>query len=247
MNNHFLGLEGAATIGTASFLATQQAIQDLVDKNAMGAFVGDAGLGKTFAVETARQSTVGVRSCRVVIPHRATMRRVAVTLLEALTGERHEAERFRLADDLVRILSDEPRLIVADEAQNANHDCIEFLRHIHDEPSTQFALALTGGNGCWQVLSKYPMLRSRIYRRVRFERMDLATVLQVIPSFHPIYAASEQQVIGRIDAEFGHGTFRDWAAFTADAVAACADNSIDTVDDFIVSEVLQRRRGQHAA
>src|ERR1700733_2816184 len=113
------------------------------------------------------------------------MRRVATALLKALTGEEHTAERFRLADDLVAALAERPRLVVVDEAQNANHGCIEFLRHIHDEPTTQFAMALTGGHRCWEVLRQYPMLRNRIYRRVEFQPMDLAAVCTVIPNFHP--------------------------------------------------------------
>jgi len=247
VSEHFLGLHGAQTIGTGPFLATQQAIESLVARKAMGAFVGNAGLGKTFAVQTARETLSDVESCRIVIPHQATMRKVAITLLRALTGEEHTGERFRLADDLIRILSERPRLVVVDEAQNANHGCIEFLRHIHDDPDTRFALALTGGHRCWDVLKQYPMLRNRIYRRVEFEPMDLPTVLQVIPNFHPIYAGSEPQVLGRIDMDFARGTFRDWAAFTVDALDACRDTGKETVDDGTVDEVLRRRRGQHAA
>lgn len=247
MNLHFLGLQDAQTIATRSFLATQDAMRDLVARQAMGAFVGNAGLGKTFAVETARATLPVVPSCRVVIPHRATMRRVAVSLLRALTGEEHTAERFRLADELVRVLSERPRLIVADEAQNANHDCIEFLRHIHDEPDTQFALALTGGHRCWEVLRQYPMLRNRIYRRVEFTAMNLETVLEVIPNFHPVYLKAEPNVIAHIDSEATHGTFRDWASFTVDAADACAEIGTDTVDQGVADEVFRRRSGQHAA
>jgi DNA transposition AAA+ family ATPase len=246
VTQHFLDLKGAATIGTDHFLATQLAIADLVEARAMGVFHGDAGLGKTFSVETARECLTDTDSCRIVIPHRATMRRVSVMLFEELTGERAVGERFRLADDLVRILSEEPRLVVADEAQNANLDCIELLRHIHDEPSTQFALALTGGNRCWEVLRQYPMLRNRIYRRVEFQAMDLATVLAVMPNFHAIYAECDPQVLGRIDDEVAHGTFRDWTAFTRDAARACAESGVSTLTDGLVDEVVLRGRGRHA-
>jgi hypothetical protein len=228
-------------------LATQAAVRDLVERQAMGAFVGKAGLGKTFAVETARATSCQVSSCRIVIPHRASMRRVAITLLRGLTGENHVGERFRLADDLVRILSEEPRLIVIDEAQNANLDCIEFLRHIHDDPNTKFALALTGGHRCWDVLKQYPMLRNRIFRLVEFQPMKLETALQVIPKYHSVYDCADPQVLGRIDTDFAHGTFRDWAAFTADAITACRDADKQTVDDVVVGDVLRRRCGQHAA
>jgi len=45
-------------------------------------------------------------------------------------------------------------------------ECIEFLRYLHDHPRIRFALILVGGDGCWEVLAREPMLRSRIFRRV---------------------------------------------------------------------------------
>lgn len=246
MTQHFLNLQGATTIGTEPFLEAQRAVEDLVAVGGMGAFVGDAGLGKTFAMDAAR-ADCELESCAIVIPVRATMRTVAVTLLRALTGVEPTGERFRLAGDLIGVLSERPRLVVVDEAQNANHGCIEFLRHIHDERQTQFALALTGGHRCWEVLKQYPMLRSRIYRRVQFERMGLTTVLDVIPHFHRVYAEAASETIGRIDLEFAQGTFRRWTAFTVDAVRACEEAGTDTVDDRVVNDVIQRRFGRRAA
>ena len=42
--------------------------------------------------------------------------------------------RFELSDELIDALSDAPRLIVVDEAQWLNRECIEYLRHLHDHP-----------------------------------------------------------------------------------------------------------------
>lgn len=246
MASTFLGLTGAQIVGTQDFLQTQQVLADLVEKRAMGAIHGDAGLGKTFAVETAMEY-LDIESCRVVIPTKASMRRVAIVLLRALTGTDHTGERYRLSDDLIFELSERPRLVVVDEAQNLNHDGVEFLRHIHDDENTCFALALTGGNGCWEVLRRYPMLRSRIWRRVSFQSLSLATVLEVFPSFHPLYAEADVQVLSRIDDEIAHGNFRHWAAFTVDAIRVCADRDLTTVNDAVVDEIQLRMRGQHAA
>jgi len=52
---HFLDLAGAATLETESYLLAQRAVADAVDANAMAVLHGDAGLGKTFAVEDARR------------------------------------------------------------------------------------------------------------------------------------------------------------------------------------------------
>ena len=71
------------------------------------------------------------------------------------------------------------RLVVIDEAQWLNRDCIEYLRHLHDDPATKFALLLVGGNGCWDVLSRGPMLRSRLFRRVPLAPLRPEGVLRI--------------------------------------------------------------------
>jgi hypothetical protein len=53
---HFLDLDQARTLPTPGLVATGRALADLVDAGAMGVVHGAAGLGKTFAVETARLS-----------------------------------------------------------------------------------------------------------------------------------------------------------------------------------------------
>ena len=50
---HHLRLEGAAVLQTKHLLLTEQAVVDLIAARAMGAIVGPAGLGKTFAVRYA--------------------------------------------------------------------------------------------------------------------------------------------------------------------------------------------------
>ena len=66
MARHFLELEGAETVDTEPFLLARRAIADLYDASAMGAMHGEAGTGKTFAVEDALRQTPQVR---VVLDH----------------------------------------------------------------------------------------------------------------------------------------------------------------------------------
>lgn len=89
------------------------------------------------------------------------MLRVAQVLLSALTGQRPTGNRFWLGDRLIDLLAETPRLIVIDEAQWLTRESIEYLRHLHDDPATQFGLLLAGGDGCWQVLEREPMLHCR--------------------------------------------------------------------------------------
>ena len=53
MARHFLELADAATIGTEAYLLTRRTVAHLYEAGAMGAVHGEAGTGKTFAVEEA--------------------------------------------------------------------------------------------------------------------------------------------------------------------------------------------------
>lgn len=47
-----------------------------------------------------------------------------------------------------------PRFVVIDEAQNLNRECIEFHRHLGEDPHRRGAMLLVGGDGSWEVLSR---------------------------------------------------------------------------------------------
>ena len=114
-------------------------------------------------------------------------------------------------------LSSAPSIVVVDESQLLTSDCIELLRYLHDHRSTRFALVLVGGNGTWRVLSREPMLASRVYRRVRFTPLTRADVLAAIPAYHPMYADVDGALIALVDDVFA-GNLRNWAAFTDSAL-----------------------------
>ena len=80
-----------------------------VATRAMGAVHGQAGLGKTFAVEAAlARRTSQVSACWVSFPSRPTMRLVAATLLGELSAEpaAGRRDRFALSAELLEQLAD---------------------------------------------------------------------------------------------------------------------------------------------
>jgi DNA transposition AAA+ family ATPase len=215
---HFLGLEGAAILPTSHFLLTHRAVEDVVDRAAMGVIHGDAGLGKTFAVQAALTAHPDWAIATMSFPNQPTMRQVAATLLLDTAGVPDPGyNRFRTTALLLEELGRVPWLIVVDEAQRLNGVCIEYLRHLHDHPTTRFALLLVGGNGCWEVLSREPMLESRVWRRVEFRALTAAEVLRHLRGYHRLYATVPDELLLFIDDNFAHGNFRNWASFTRTA------------------------------
>jgi hypothetical protein len=174
------------------------------------------------------------------------MLHVARRLYRELTGaDPGRANRFDLSEQLIALLTDREWLLVVDEAQWLNRECIEYLRHLHDHAQTRFSLLLVGGDGCWRVLSREPMLRSRIYRRVQFAPMAPAMVLQVIPAYHPIYRGAPASLLALIDDCYAHGCFREWASFTHSAIAFCRERRADTLTEELARAVLELHAGGH--
>jgi type II secretory pathway predicted ATPase ExeA len=177
------------------------------------------------------------------------MRLVAAGLLAALTRTAPSADRnrFEATHLLLDVLAHERWVVVVDEAQRLNRECIEYLRHLHDHPATCFALLLVGGDGCWEVLSREPMLRSRIYRRVVFRPLSRRQVLAMIRPYHPLYREVADELVDFIDDHFAHGNFRNWAAFTRSALDLCQWTGRPTLDEAIARNVFALHGGTAGA
>lgn len=241
MPAHFLGLTGAATLGTRHFHLTGRIIDDLVAHKAVGVVHGPAGTGKTFAVdfhlERLRERDAKIAACSLAFPSEPTMLRVAAELVRALTGSAppNSRSRFQLINTLIGLLAGPRRLVVVDEAQRLNGACIEMIRHLHDHPQTSFALLYVGGDGCWEVLSREPMLKSRVFRRLPFQPVPSEQIPQLIRGYHPIYAEAHDALLLDVDDSYAHGTLRDWAVFTHTAADLCREAGRTTLDKEAVS------------
>jgi DNA transposition AAA+ family ATPase len=238
---HFLGLTGAATLDTRQFQLAGRVMDDLVEADAVGVIHGPAGVGKTFTVTSHLERMREAGGPRVVtvplaFPSKPTMLRVATDLTCALTGSAptKSRNRFQLINGLIGLLSGPKRLVVIDEAQRLNSECIELLRHLHDHQETSFALLYVGGDGCWEVLSREPMLRSRVYRRLPFLPVPHDQVPELIRDYHQIYHQASDALLWEIDDSYAHGTLRDWAAFTRTAAGLCAELGREHLDAGIV-------------
>jgi DNA transposition AAA+ family ATPase len=249
MAHHFLELEGAETVGTEPFLLARRAIVDLYEACAMGAIHGEAGTGKTYAIDDALRQAPELEACWITFPSRPSMRIVATSLLAALTRTTPtiERNRFETTAVLLDVLSHERWVIVVDEAQRLNRECIEYLRYLHDHPVTRFALVLVGGDGCWEVLAREPMLRSRIYRRVVFRPLSSRQVVDMVSRYHPLYEDVPADLVLFIDEYFGHGNFRNWAAFTRSAQQLAQQIGRERIDEAVARNVFALHGGGSAA
>jgi hypothetical protein len=238
---HFLDLPGARVVATEQLLDTRDLIDDLIEVRAMGAVYGPAGTGKTFAVTRALQSRSASMWVRTTFRSRPTTRFVRHELYTALgLGAAPPTSPVDTDRIMKRALSERFRLIVVDEAQWLNRECFEYFRHLHDDPATTFALLFVGGAGCYEVLSREPMLDSRLYAHVRFAPLTPKQVLQVIPVYHSLYADVDPALIALIDRHCARGNFRAWAKFTQHAQRLLARNNLGVLSEGVVRSVFVR-------
>jgi DNA transposition AAA+ family ATPase len=242
MARHFLELEDAATLETEHYLLARRAVTDALERCAMAVIHGSAGLGKTYAVDELVEE-LDIEVIWTSFPSRPTPRLVAATLYEQLCGRRTRLDRFSIISRIVERLANGPRLVVVDESQLLTGDCIELLRYLHDHRQTRFALVLVGGNGTWTVLSREPMLASRVYRRVRFAALARADVIGAMPAYHPLYTDATHELLTLIDDLFAHGNLRNWAAFTHSALALAEEIGRRQLDEQIARNVFALHGG----
>jgi hypothetical protein len=247
--SHYLELEGAAVVATEQLLDTRDLIAALTDSQAMGAIYGPAGTGKTFAVAQALAERPQEEWVRTHFRSRPTTRYLRHELYTALglgadVGLGRMPGPVETDTALNKELAGRSRLLVCDEAQWLNRECFEYLRWLHDNEASRFALLFVGGAGCYEVLRREPMLDSRLYAHLRFEALTADEVAAVIPVYHPVYADVPGELIGLVDDHCAHGNFRNWAKFTHHALRLCEATGRAVVDDEIARNVFARLGGK---
>jgi hypothetical protein len=246
MPEHYLSLSGASVLRTHDLQLVDHDIHDLIRHQAMGVVHGRAGVGKSFAVQAALErlqrhpfgpsGRAPARVVTAIFPHAPTTLRVVLDLAHVLLAEPPQrATRFRMQDFIIDELSRQPHLLVIDEAQRLTRNAMEVLRYCFDDPRTQLALLLVGGDGCWEVIAREPMLMSRVFRRRQFRPLPGAQVPSILRTYHPFYRDADDELLQRVDAEYAHGIWRAWAAFTLTATDLAAQASRTQLDAEIVA------------
>lgn len=232
--DHYLNLQDANIVGTGALLTCQDNLDDVIEAAAMACMHGSAGFGKSLAVNASLRALAPHNTVRVVFRSRPTTRDIRHALFHGLhlPGQPpgHPIEFDRL---LKAALADRFRVLVCDEAQWMARECFEYWRHLWDDPSTRIAVVFVGGGDCYRVLSREPMLASRIYLWQKFRKMEPEEVLSVIPAFHPVWSDAPDQLISYTDVHAGHGNFRNWARITNHVLQARRRGGADLDEDLL--------------
>lgn len=234
---HFNGLE-AKTIKTEQFLMADRAVRTCAKRNALALITGDAGRGKTFAVEAAT-SSLDVPVVRTLFGSSTNRKQMARSLVAATTGSKPTPRLTHddLVDECLRLYR-KPHVAVIDEAQHLNFDCNFFIRYLLDHPETRIAFILVGADGCRERVNRDQMLATRVYRTVEFSEVPVEQILKALPSYHPVYSGADSELLAELAFRYPIDQHRALAKFTMTLVDICEEEEEAVFDENLMEKAL---------
>jgi hypothetical protein len=174
---------------------------------------GDYGLGKTVAVgvnlqDLAPDTTVPVQPLGTGI----TALRQAIAAALSIPADITSTTALDAA--IIAVLSQRPYTLLCDEAQRLDNRSLEYLRALWDRKDLKLSIVLIGAHDFRRKMLARPAWKNRITLWTPFTPLTSDEVLEVIPSFHPVWAAAPTQDIPFLDDAGCHGNFRAWANLT---------------------------------
>ncbi|WP_244943634.1 ATP-binding protein [Streptomyces inhibens] len=224
-------LPGAQIVSTRALLTARENIRAAIEAKAMICIYGQAGNGKSFAVNASLRELAPALTRRIQFRARPSTRDLRHELFHALGLPGRPPSHAIEFDRMLRGALEEPRVLVCDEAQWLSKLCFEYLRYLWDDTASDLTIVFTGGNGCFEMLQSEPMLESRVYAWQEIGGMPLDEVLTVIPAFHPVWAEADPGLIAVCDQEAAHGNFRAWAKITHHLVTGLKETGRKRVDE----------------
>jgi hypothetical protein len=241
--DHFHRLD-ANLVATNALMTTLDNIEATIEAKAMMCVYGSAGYGKTMSVNSALRRLGPDFTYRLELRSSPTPRDIRHGLFRALglPGEppTHPVEFDAL---LKEVLSQTFRVLVCDEAQWMTSSSFEYWRHLWDDRGTDMAVIFAGGDNCFKVLKKEPMLASRIFIWQRFQRMPADELLATLPVFHSLWAGVPPQMIMDIDRDAAHGNFRNWVTITKHMLNGMQKLNLTEVTEDLVRWVYSKLGG----
>ncbi|MER6076264.1 ATP-binding protein [Streptomyces sp. NPDC001817] len=229
--DHFMRLAGAQVVSTRALLTARENVRAAIEAKAMICIYGQAGNGKSFAVNASLRELAPKLTRRIQFRARPSTRDLRHELFQALGLPGRPPAHAIEFDRMLRTALEEPRVLVCDEAQWLSKLCFEYLRYLWDDADSDLTIVFTGGNGCFEMLQSEPMLESRVYAWQEIGRMSLDEVLTVVPAFHPVWADADPDLIAVCDQEAVHGNFRAWAKITHHLVTGLKETGRRLVDE----------------
>ncbi|MFI6986682.1 AAA family ATPase [Embleya sp. NPDC050154] len=206
----------ARLVVTTQVAAVVEAVGHVAAARGVLCVFGDAGRGKTVAVERAlRLLPSRVPAWRAAAPIQATLPHLRAALVAALdVSSVAPTHRAQACDrGLIEALQ-QPGVFFLDDAQRLPPPLLDYLRLLWDAPTTIATLILCGA-GCEHVLAQAPALASRVLTWHEVARLDPTRLPYTLPLFHHIWHTAAPDDVRHVDDTVAKGNFRTWAKITS--------------------------------
>ncbi|WP_344333672.1 ATP-binding protein [Kitasatospora putterlickiae] len=233
---------GGTVVGTQAVRQVAEALGAAVAVDGVCCVFGDAGRGKTVAVQVGLGAVEPSRRVLwVQAPVRSSVTELRRAVFDALALGEHGRFPHRSAQADARVLSSlaVPAVLVVDEAQRLPVPCLEYLQGLCDHPGARLALVLCGA-GSERALRRLPQLASRVVAWQEVPRLPPAAVAETVSAFHPLWRVLTSQDLAWIDKRAARGTFRVWANLTTHLHTALAADFRTPLDRALLRGLFQR-------
>ncbi|MEV8457746.1 ATP-binding protein [Streptomyces sp. NPDC052095] len=236
---HFLAVPGVRTLLTPGMLAVGEALADACGQRRFLCVLGDAGVGKTFAVRTvARCLGAAVLLDLRVQSTPADLRAGLHGALE-LTGA--PPADPGAADTLIRrALAATPRIVVVDDADRMSGSCLEYLRFLHDGTPGGLCVVLIAGQRGERHLRAQRMLATRTAAWLHLCALTRDQIPLAVPALHPLWQTVAPGHLQALGARFASGSLRRWVLLTHHTQRAPAATSAAAPDARLLQTVVDR-------
>jgi len=246
MFRHFSPKLQASILKTTHVREVIERFDEVLDDNLMTMFWGEAGLGKTstirYLVEDSKREIVWLET-----PADPSPASITRAILEKLTGVHHRGNRYRMAHELLELLALRRPVVCIDEAQRLRLRAVECLRSYWDGVDGGFPLLFVGGDAARRTIERHQMVLSRLRLDYQFDALDLDEVLDLMPEYHALYRAADEELLSRVDNDFAHGNLRNWAQFTYTVQKLAAKHDRRTLDLDLVHDAYLKHNAPRAA
>lgn len=223
---------GAALVPTDELHRLVFYARTTVEKNFIVLVSGPAGSGKTTLVG-AVEGIAGVTVANVSIAHGSRSKDVWQELARGVTGAPQPGTQSELQDTVRCVLALTPTLLIVDEAQNVGLNALLALRWLNNKVPTNVGMILAGVD-LQKRFEREPQLSTRVKRRILLEPRTWPVMLPLLQQFHPVLAATDPELLQRVDEVHARGLWRHWQGF------------LDAVDDFGITGPLSYEHAESA-
>lgn len=234
---------GTVLVKSSGLRTVRFIVRESVRSEGICLVTGNPGIGKTFSTRDVLHEMFDELDPDTVLreerfPKSPSAKRIAERLMFAVTGRRPVRQTEEtITRELVLALK-RPTILFIDEAQNLTAHGMHYLRYLWDEPGTRLSLVLVGANGTYRMIKRDKTLRSRIYGHGGVKRLTKQEVGELIPQLHPFWENTSQRLLHDVDSRYAKGNLRAWVIFTRWAASFCQEETIETVDQEVVDQVM---------